>query len=462
MKSQVFLVSWDAVEDNVLSITSQLTVPYTVLDSGTKEHARDNWIKIGDVRFYNQFHEALKREDSASDYLLFILGDAHFYDWNYFIARCNFVFKNINVGAYAPHFDNSPWGVSQTNIIPLDVDGNLLISTQTDGIVVALHPDVVCELKDFFTVLEQEQYLPAMRGGWGVDYLWSAISILQSKLIIRDTSLVMHHPSGSSYDHHQAGQDMGVLLQRFSTFREGASDVIYNIQQRMGGVMGSWRQHVERVKWYREEKEIPPYHIISISEHRRKEHIIETLRHPPISIPSVNAYNTESLAFFQEEYGPINHAPWIKPGEFGCYASHYAFWKTVVDNNLPMAMVFEDDAIVRPRFVERLGLGLRQVPEDFDVFSVFVHHNQFSRCQPHNYKNLVLADGYQDWSTLCYVVSQKGAKKLIEMTGDTITDPVDWFIFRNGHRGLLTVYTYRPHIEPLVSIDVNLRPSILR
>jgi GR25 family glycosyltransferase involved in LPS biosynthesis len=462
MKPQVFLVSWDAVEDNVLHITSQLKVPYMVLDSGTKEHARDNWVKIGDVRFYNQFHEALKREDFTADYMLFILGDAHFYDWDYFINRCNFIFKNINVGAYAPHFDNSPWGVSQTKIMPLDVDGNLLLSTQTDGIVVALHPDVIYELKDFFQVLAEEGYLPTMRGGWGLDYVWSAISVLQNKLILRDTSLVMHHPTGSSYDHHNAGQEMGVLLRRFGEFRTGANEVINDIQQRMAGVMGSWQQYAERVQWYLEEKEIPPYHIISISEQRRMEHILERLRHTHLPVPSINGYDPESLSFFQDKFGPLNHAPWIKPGEFGCFASHYAFWKQVVEKNLPRALVFEDDAIIQPRFIERLSLGLREVPEDFDVFSVFVHSNQFSRCQPHHHKNLVIADAYQDWSTLCYVISQKGAQRLIELAGDTVMDPVDWFIFRGGHRGLLKTYTYRPHIESLVNIDVGLRPSIIR
>tara|TARA_B110000495_G_scaffold16450_1_gene11733 strand:+ start:328 stop:1122 length:795 start_codon:yes stop_codon:yes gene_type:complete len=34
------------------------------------------------------------------------------------------------------------------------------------------------------------------------------------------------------------------------------------------------------------------------------------------------------------------------PGAIGCYLSHYVFWKHVVENDLPKAVVFEDDALI--------------------------------------------------------------------------------------------------------------------
>jgi GR25 family glycosyltransferase involved in LPS biosynthesis len=464
MKSQVFIVSWDAVRDNVENIESQLQ-DCTVLNSGGLVRDRERWINVGDIRFYNQFHEALKRFDTASNYMLFILGDAYFYDWKYFKNRCDFIFRNINVGAYAPHYDNSPWGIHQTQIQPLDVDGNLLISTQTDGIVIALHRDVVVEMIKFFDYLQEEGLVPHMRGGWGLDYVWCTTAIQQTKLIIRDRSLTMTHPSGSSYSHGDASVDMKKLLDAFIAYsgKENTGQIIHSIQERMGGMHKNLQDFYKHVLWYPELARLP-YQVISISNDRKSKDIHDRLNPwDCLTIHTVNGYSEEGRSAFAKASNVTFIEPWIRPGEFGCYASHYMFWKFVVEHNLPAAMVFEDDAVLLERFTERVALGLREVPEDYDVFSVFVHPNQFSRYNTSHAVNLVVAKAYQDWSTLCYVVSQKGARKLIELSDKHgITDPVDWFMFRNGHRGIFDVYTFRPHIAPLLTIDTKVPPSIIR
>jgi len=463
VNSQVFLVSWDAVRSNVEHIEHQLP-DCIVLNSGGRVD-KPGWVNIGDVRFYNQFHEALKRFDVQNDYLLFVLGDAYFYDWKYFKNRCDFIFRNINVGAYAPHYDNSPWGIQQTKLQPLDVDGNLLISTQTDGIVIALHRDVVVEMVKFFDYLQEEGLVPHMRGGWGLDYVWCTTAIQQRKLIIRDNSLTMAHPAGSSYSHGDAGVDMKKLLDAFITYsgKESTGQIIQNIQERMGGINKSLQDFYKYVHWYIPD-ELPPHHIISITNSRGSLAIDNNLNPSrSLQVPVVNGYDPEGISAFAKASNITLIEPWVRPGEVGCYGSHYMFWKYVVDNNLPAAIVFEDDAVILEGFHERVVLGLRNVPEDYDVFSVFVHPNQFPRFNATHAVNLVVAKAYQDWSTLCYVVSQKGAQKLIEISDKYgITEPVDWFIFRNGHREAFNVYTYRPHIAPLLTIDTKLPPSIIR
>jgi GR25 family glycosyltransferase involved in LPS biosynthesis len=464
MNSQVFIVSWDAVQTNVENIESQLP-DCTVLNSGGFVD-RSGWVNIGDVRFYNQFHEAIKRFDLCHPYMLFILGDARFYNWQYFKERCDFVFCNINVGAYAPHYDNSPWGIHQTKLEHLDVDGNLLISSQTDGIVIALHRDVVIDLLRFFDYLQEIGLVPHMRGGWGLDYVWSVLSMQQRKLIIRDQILTMNHPQGSSYSHDDAGSDMHKLLDAFIAFSENGEHVgqlIHKIQQRMGGVSLGIKDFYDYVLWYPELARLP-YQVISISNDRKSKDIHDRLNPwDCLTIHTVNGYSEHGRSEFAKASNISWFAPNLKPGEIGCFGSHYMFWKFVVEHNLPAAMVFEDDAVLSKGFTERVALGLRNVPEDYDVFSVFVHPNQFSRYNDSHTVNLVVAKAYQDWSTLCYVVSQKGARKLIELSDKHgITDPVDWFIFRNGHRGIFDVYTFRPHIAPLLTIDTKVPPSIIR
>jgi GR25 family glycosyltransferase involved in LPS biosynthesis len=471
---QAFIVCWDAVRDNVVSIASQLdkaAVNYLVLDSGTQTPDDERWLNIGDVRFYNQFHEAIKRFDTRQyDYFLFILGDAYFYSWEYFIDRCNFIFRNINVGAYAPHFDNSPWGVQQTKLYSLEVDTNLIVSTQTDGIVIALDPEIVGGSKNLFDRLVEKNLLPKMRGGWGVDYMWCVLSIMAGKLIIRDNSLVMRHPQGSSYDHGLAGQEMTVFLNEFleTVDKTRAGVLIEMIQSRMGGQNYGYDSFYNGVPMYKPKLDMPPYHIISVSDKRR--HLVDSIKNVmhseshQLKIPAVNAYTASNVEEFNTASNNLKIYPWISKGEFGCFASHYLFWKHVVDQNLQSAIVFEDDAVIKANYFRRfVPLAMREVPKDYDVFSIFVHHNQYERYKDSDQVNLVVAKAYQDWSTLCYMVSQKGARRLIQLADEYgMNEPVDWFIFRNGHRELLSTYTFRPHIPALMSIDTGAVPSILR
>ena len=89
MNIHVFLISWDSVYKSVLYTERQLLgakVKYTVLDSGTEKESKENWINIGDVRFYGQLYEALKRTDNE-DYIVFMLGDATFDRTDFFIQK---------------------------------------------------------------------------------------------------------------------------------------------------------------------------------------------------------------------------------------------------------------------------------------------------------------------------------------------------------------------------------------
>jgi len=466
MNIQTFIVSWDNVLANVDTIAEQLqrtAASCTVLNSGTPVQKK-HWLNIGDVQFYNQLHEAVSRFDLKNDVLLFVLGDARFYDWVYFLNRVRFVFENLNVGIYAPHFDNSPWGPQQTQLGSLDLDGNLLISSQSDGIVVALHRSIVVELRAFFARLYAKRILPAMRTGWGMDYVWCVLSLLQKKHIIRDSSLVFVHPQGSSYDHGEASHNMAIILEHFSQFlpeaqRDAAAHYIAMIQQRMAGNISADSFFLESFPRYAAAAPIP-YHIITVSD-KRANHVTEMTRilgeDTRISLACVNAYDpTLDLSV----YPPVSY---LRQGEIGCYASHYLFWKYVVAQDLPYALVLEDDAQVSHEFWPKVAIGLRAVPTSFDVFSVFVHHNQHDRYTRHEQETLVTTSAYQDWSTLCYVVSQKGARALIARTEALgMCLPVDWFIFRSGHAGIFENYTFRPHVHVPVSIDTAAPASIIR
>ena len=120
-------------------------------------------------------------------------------------------------------------------------------------------------------------------------------------------------------------------------------------------------------------------------------------------------------------------------------------------------------AFVHDEFSFMYKYALTYTPKEYDVFSMYVDKDQNSRYNTEQHVTDEIAKGYQDWSTLCYFVSVKGAQKLIELVDQYGMDqPVDWFIFRHGHAGRLNVYTWNPRVNPPVSINKDVRPQIIR
>lgn len=59
-------------------------------------------------------------------------------------------------------------------------------------------------------------------------------------------------------------------------------------------------------------------------------------------------------------------------GGVGCALSHIAVWQWMVDNNQPLCLIFEDDAVVPPDFTQRantlIGTSLLRDPKAWDLW----------------------------------------------------------------------------------------------
>jgi GR25 family glycosyltransferase involved in LPS biosynthesis len=122
--------------------------------------------------------------------------------------------------------------------------------------------------------------------------------------------------------------------------------------------------------------------------------------------------DTERLARMKirlkgKEYERITGVP-HETGYIGCALSHHKCWQRIIDDNLEMALILEDDAIIGP-----------------DVFEVtippcdlyFIGYDNF------NWSNFEKICG-----THCYVVTNSGAKKLLDMK---LNDHIDTLITQN-------------------------------
>ena len=115
-------------------------------------------------------------------------------------------------------------------------------------------------------------------------------------------------------------------------------------------------------------------------------------------------------------YGLCTHI--CTPGTIGCVLSHMKCWKRVIDDDLPYALILEDDAVLKPNFVKNTMKALHAVPEDFHVLVLGCY-----LCSPllQNVLTMGNAQEYGEFRDIrffggshAYIISNAGARHLLE------------------------------------------------
>ena len=130
-------------------------------------------------------------------------------------------------------------------------------------------------------------------------------------------------------------------------------------------------------------------------------------------------------------------------GQIACTVSHFSLWMQVVCQALPFAVILEDDAVIQENFASLVQDILREVPEDYDLVYLFTQPRQDKK----NDKSLSIEGKTQirranpQWCTVAYIISQKGAVKLLQKFQKGITANVDTAFEEMVKRGELKAYT---------------------
>lgn len=144
-------------------------------------------------------------------------------------------------------------------------------------------------------------------------------------------------------------------------------------------------------------------------------------------------------------------------GERGCAHSHLRLWRLAAERT-DNTLVLEDDVhlcfdrngggkMKGKIFTERLALALRYAPSDFDVIYLGWSgwrggHFKFMKDDPEESatsKNVIQKAEYV-WTTVAYVISQAGAKKLLAAAKNSVDQPVDNFMAWEASQGKLKSY----------------------
>lgn len=467
MKFFTYIVNWNEVYDNVLEIESTFiknNIPHKIINSGPR--VQDRWMNVGDIRFYRQLYTAVKDFDRSYEYMFWLAGDVSYDSWDQFIKRADGVVSGYNTWAYAPHLTHEPWHEGSSRITSLDSDKELLLSIQTDGIAVVLHRDIVNMLEKYFDYLSSKTDITELTSGWGMDMIWSSYAIYNNKLILRDKRCILNHPAGSSYNHDKASKELKIILDMFYDFCDENnidSKEIREIHSKIYGRMQHNESCMNIEAFYKTPVQVTKkidafnYHTIYIDDSRKanRDRLDSVLVGQKNIISCLNAKIEGAIDQFKIDNPEFKFA-WdgFKLGEIGNFGSHYLAWKYLKNSSLNYLVVFEDDILINESFMEKYNLIMSSVPEDFDVFSIYVDENQYPRFDESQSISYYIAKGYQDWSTLGYIISKQGAEKLCKYVEEIGFDhPTDWFIFRKGHQGIFNVYTLPPYVENPLGID---------
>lgn len=146
----------------------------------------------------------------------------------------------------------------------------------------------------------------------------------------------------------------------------------------------------------------------------------------------------------------------LEPGEIGCYSSHFALWRWLLDSPYEQLLVLEDDVVVDWDFAREIAARplSRQGIDYLRLFAKMPAPWRMvaSPCfDP--YRHLIRFTGYA-LGTQAYLLTRAGAEKLVRH-GSRVEAPVDVFMDRTWDHGLLNLA-----IQPFPVYERHQRSSI--
>jgi hypothetical protein len=217
------MVAWDEVQQNVISTSYQLLrgdLEFLVFDVSDKPVEYKNWVVADRVRYYGHFYNSLVDfSNTKHSVFIFNAGDPKYNEFSTFTKKVEELFSaDEHLWVLAPDFTNDEFRKDASKIIQSKTNPDLWLSTQTNGIWVALRKELAIKMLDFINWMLKNDRLDftKMLSGWGLDYVYCVWAIYEGKKVYRDWSVLMEHPPTSSYSTGEF--DMVIVLDSFKEY----------------------------------------------------------------------------------------------------------------------------------------------------------------------------------------------------------------------------------------------------
>lgn len=205
MKIQTFIFNWCnqyAKTKTKISQLKQIGIEPIIINSDD-QYKEFGWNNIGEESYFTaQYLKAMELFDG--DVLFHIQADASYHDWDSIYKAAELYIDKYKCGIYAPNVDYTFYDSSRADL-PMFKFGdnqNLKMVSNPDCTCWFVHKDIINEAKD-----RQINFAP-FQMGWSFDIVFTALSFMKKRPVIRDYQFTIEHPPGTNYNKVQAEREM--------------------------------------------------------------------------------------------------------------------------------------------------------------------------------------------------------------------------------------------------------------
>lgn len=157
----------------------------------------------------------------------------------------------------------------------------------------------------------------------------------------------------------------------------------------------------------------------------------------------------------------------------GCAMSHIGVWEQILDGDKDHAIVFEDDVVLVKEFKQHLDIIFQSIPKDFDIlylggFGTESNLNAFTvlmtLCgnvlKPKTINKHIKVPKVA-LGTHAYMLSKKGAKKLVRALKGNIFHHIDFCILSLAKEGKIKLYSCTPRLAYQTSTNTGISENVL-
>ena len=204
MNIQTFIFNWRNQYENTVKKIEQLKLinRKPIIINSDDEHKEGDWYNIGEESYFTaQMLKALELFDG--DVLFHIQADASFDNWQLIYEAAEKYFKRYKWGIYAPNVDYT-WYVSErTDLDMFNIaQDNLKMVANTDCTCWMIHKDIINE------AIKRKIDFSPYKMGWSFDIIYTALSFMKKRPVLRDYEFTIQHPQGTNYNKGVAEAEM--------------------------------------------------------------------------------------------------------------------------------------------------------------------------------------------------------------------------------------------------------------
>jgi len=203
MVIQTFIFNWVNQYEKTILKEKQLreigVTPIVINSDDTHKH--DHWHNIGEDSYFTaQYLKAI--ELFTGDVLFHIQADASYDNWTQLYKDAEKYFNIYEWGIYAPNVDYTFYDSARVDL-QFDIEElNLKIVSNPDCTCWFVHKDIINE-----AINRGIDFAP-YKMGWSFDIIYTALSFIKQRPVIRDYQHTVDHPPGTNYNKDQAEKEM--------------------------------------------------------------------------------------------------------------------------------------------------------------------------------------------------------------------------------------------------------------